>query len=132
MLLCCAGRNPLKKFRDAHKIQGSPCHPSALARACSGRGWHRARHERLRPEREEVRGASPYAAIENEPALKLIVHSPLPEALAQGVVQIQYRVENVHIVPAFGAGALNVSPRAGHLHVHVDLPWWWADGSGLN
>src|SRR5215468_836467 len=59
---------------------------------------------------KEVRGASPYAAIENEPAPKLIVDPPLPEALAQGVVWIQYRVENVHIVPVFGTGALNVCP----------------------
>jgi hypothetical protein len=28
----------------------------------------------------------------------------------------------------FGAGALQASPRIGHLHVIVDdLPWWWAD-----
>src|SRR5262245_41088726 len=69
---------------------------------------------------KEVRGASPYAAIENEPVPKLIVDPALPEALAQGVVWIQYRVENVHIVPVFGTGALNVSPRVGHLHIHVD------------
>jgi len=82
---------------------------------------------------KEVRGASPYAAIENEPAPKLIVDPPLPEALAQGVVWIQYRVENVHIVPVFGTGALNVSPRVGHLHIHVDdVPWWWADASDTN
>jgi hypothetical protein len=82
---------------------------------------------------KEVRGASPYAAIENEPAPKLIVDPPLPEALAQGVIWIQYRVENVHIVPVFGTGALNVSPRVGHLHIHVDdVPWWWADASDNN
>jgi hypothetical protein len=61
------------------------------------------------------------------------VDPPLPGALAQGVVWMQYRVENVHIVPVFGTGALNVSPRAGHLHIHVDdLPWWWADASDTN
>jgi hypothetical protein len=32
----------------------------------------------------EVRGASPYVAIENEPAPKLIVDAPLPAGLAQG------------------------------------------------
>ena len=68
----------------------------------------------------EIRGASPYVAIENEPAPRLIVDPPLPDQLAIGIVQIQYRVENVHIVPVFGAGALNVSPRVGHLHVTVD------------
>ena len=42
-------------------------------------------------------------------------------------------MENVHIVPVFGKGALNVSPRVGHLHIHVDdLPWLWADVSDVN
>jgi uncharacterized protein DUF6130 len=81
----------------------------------------------------EVRGPSPYLAIENEPAPKLIVDPPLAEYLTQGLVQIQYRVENVRIVPVFGKGALEVSPRLGHLHITVDdLPWWWADASDLN
>ena len=81
----------------------------------------------------EVRGASPYAAIEKEPAPKLIVDPPLPEGLAQGVFWAQYRVENVRIAQVFGAGALNVSPRVGHLHITVDdLPWWWADASDNN
>jgi hypothetical protein len=82
---------------------------------------------------KEVRGASPYVTIENEPAPKLIVDPPLPVGLAQGIVWIQYRVENVRILPVFGAGALSVSPRVGHLHIHVDdLPWLWADASDLN
>jgi hypothetical protein len=81
----------------------------------------------------EIRGASPYVAIENEPAPKLIVDPPLPGPLAQGVFQAQYRVENLRIVPVFGEGALHVSPRIGHLHVIVDdLPWWWADASDNN
>ena len=81
----------------------------------------------------EVRGASPYVAIENEPAPKLIVDPPLPEGLALGVLWIQYRVENVRILPVFGAGALQASPRIGHLHITVDdLPWWWADASDNN
>jgi Family of unknown function (DUF6130) len=81
----------------------------------------------------DIRGASPYVAIENEPAPKLIVDPPLPEGLAQGVFWAQYRVENVRIVPVFGAGALQVSPRVGHLHITVDdLPWLWADASDNN
>jgi hypothetical protein len=81
----------------------------------------------------EVRGLSPYVAIENEPAPGLIVDPPLPDQLARGIVQIQYRAENVRILPVFGAGALNVSPRVGHLHVTVDdLPWHWADTSDNN
>jgi hypothetical protein len=82
---------------------------------------------------KEVRGASPYVPIQNEPPPKLIVDPPLPGGLAHGIVWIQYRVENVRIVPVFGKGALNVSPRAGHLHIHVDdLPWWWAEASDNN
>jgi hypothetical protein len=81
----------------------------------------------------EIRGASPYVQIENEPAPTLIVDPPLPGPLAQGVFQAQYRVENLRIVPVFGAGALHVSPRVGHLHITVDdLPWWWADASDNN
>ena len=81
----------------------------------------------------DIRGASPYVAIEKEPAPKLIVDPPLPEGLAQGVFWAQYRVENVRIAQVFGAGALNVSPRVGHLHITVDdLPWWWADASDNN
>jgi hypothetical protein len=82
---------------------------------------------------KEIRGASPYIAIENEPAPKLIVDPPLPEGLAQGIFWAQFRVENVRIVPVFGAGALSTSPRVGHLHITVDdLPWWWADASDNN
>ena len=81
----------------------------------------------------EVRGATPYIELKNEPAPKLIVDPPLPDLLDQGVVWIQWRAENVHILPVFGKGALNASPRIGHLHVHVDdLPWWWADPSNVN
>lgn len=81
----------------------------------------------------EIRGATPYAAIENEPLPRLIVDPPLPDLLNKGVVWIQYRTENVRILPLFGKGALDVSPRVGHLHIHVDdLPWWWADPSDTN
>ena len=81
----------------------------------------------------EIRGASPYGTIENEPAPKLIVDPPLPGPLAQGIFQAQYRVENVRILPVFGPGALNASPRIGHLHINVDdLPWLWADASDNN
>ena len=82
---------------------------------------------------KEIRGASPYIEIKDEPAPKLIVDPPLPDLLDQGVGWIQWRVENMHIVPVFGKGALNASPRVEHLHVQVDdLPWWWADSSDNN
>ena len=87
------------------------------------------------PSAKEVRGANPYAEMKDEPPPKLIVDPPVPDLLTQipAVVQIQWRVENVHVVPVFGKGALNVSPRVGHLHVHVDdTPWWWADASNIN
>ena len=83
----------------------------------------------------DIRGASPYLAIKNEPAAKLIVDAPLPEGLAHpaGIFWAQYRVENVRILNVFGEGALKASPRIGHLHISVDdLPWWWADASDNN
>ena len=82
---------------------------------------------------KEIRGASPYIAVKNEPAPKLIVDPPLAEGLALGIFWAQYRVENVRIVQVFGEGALQVSPRVGHLHISVDdLPWLWADASDNN
>jgi hypothetical protein len=81
----------------------------------------------------DVRGASPYIEIKNEPAARLIVDAPLPDLLDQGIVWIQWRAENVHIVPVFGKGALSASPRVGHLHIRVDdVPWLWADASDIN
>ena len=66
--------------------------------------------------------------IDNEPTPRLIVEPPLSGPLAQGVVFIPYRVENLRILPVAGPAARNVSPRVGHLHITVDdLPWLWAD-----
>ena len=66
--------------------------------------------------------------IDNEPTPRLIVEPPLPGPLAQGVVFIPYRVENLHILPLAGPVARSLSPRVGHLHITVDdLPWLWAD-----
>ena len=85
------------------------------------------------PTAKEVRGATPYMEIQNELAPRLIVDEPLPDLLDRGVVWIQWRAENVHIAPVFGKGALNASPRVGHLHIQVDdVPWWWADPSNVN
>jgi hypothetical protein len=81
----------------------------------------------------EVRGASPFETINNEPAPKLTVDPPLPGPLAEGLFQAQYRAQNVRILPVFGEGALAASPRVGHLHINVDdLPWLWADASDNN
>ena len=82
----------------------------------------------------KVGEVSPYVAIENEAPPKLIVDpTPLAAGLAHNIVWIQYHAENVRIVPVFGAGALNVSPRIGHLHVHIDdLPWGWVEATPDN
>src|SRR5271156_6161754 len=79
----------------------------------------------------EIRGASPLVAIEDETAPQLIVDPPLEAPLAAGKVFIQYRAENLRIVPVFGQGALDVSPRIGHVHITVDdAPWHFVDASG--
>ena len=66
-----------------------------------------------------------------QPPARIIVDPPLPGPLSEGRVFIQYRAENLRIVPVFGPKALEVSPRIGHIHVVVDdAPWHWADASG--
>jgi hypothetical protein len=78
-----------------------------------------------------VRGAAAVVPLENEAPAKIIVDPPLAEPLTHGRVVIQYRAENLHIVPVFGPTALAVSPRVGHVHVTVDDgPWDWANASG--
>jgi hypothetical protein len=55
-----------------------------------------------------------------------VIDPPLADQLAHGRVVIQYRTENLHIVPVFGPAALAVSPRIGHIQVTVDdAPWRW-------
>ena len=69
---------------------------------------------------------------DTEPAATIVVERPLPGPLAsRGVVIIPYCAQNMRIAAVFGAGALAVSPRVGHIHVTVDdAPWHWADASG--
>ena len=72
--------------------------------------------------------ATPFLPVADEPPPELFVDPPLAEPLARGAVIIPYRTRHFRILPIFGAGADDVSPRAGHLHVGVDdLPWRWAD-----
>jgi hypothetical protein len=79
----------------------------------------------------EVIGATPLLPIEHEAPPRLIVDPPLAEPLAAGRVYIQYRSENIRILPVFGEAALDVSPRLGHLHITVDdAPWHFVDSSG--
>lgn len=73
---------------------------------------------------------TPFLPLASEPPPKLIVDPPVPERLAAGSVIIPYRTENFRILPVFGPGGVEVSPRVGHLHVTVDdLPWHWADAA---
>jgi hypothetical protein len=76
-----------------------------------------------------VQAQTQFLPIPDEPAPQLHVEQPVPGPLAsRATVIIPYRTENFRILPVFGAGAADVSPRAGHLHVTVDdLPWHWAD-----
>ena len=72
---------------------------------------------------QEVADTNPPPAIlplESEAVPKLIAYPPLAEALARGVVIIQYRTEHARIMPVFGKAAADVSPRLSHLHVTVD------------
>jgi len=73
---------------------------------------------------KDVKGATPLVAIQNEAPAKLIVDAPIPEQLALGRVFIQYRTENLRILPVFGKAALDVSPRVGHLHYYLDGQSW--------
>ena len=83
------------------------------------------------PSARDIIGPSPLLAIANEASPKLIVDPPLPEPLSQGRVFIQYRTENLRVLPVFGKGALDVSPRIGHIHITVDdAPWHFVDASG--
>jgi hypothetical protein len=69
--------------------------------------------------------------LASEPPPRIVADPPLADSLSKGFVFIQYRTENLHIVPVFGPKALDVSPRIGHIHVTVDdSPWHWADASG--
>jgi hypothetical protein len=58
--------------------------------------------------------------LESEPAPKLIPYPPLAEALARGVVIVQFRTEHFRVLPVFGKSATDISPRIGHLHVTID------------
>jgi hypothetical protein len=79
----------------------------------------------------DIRGPAAVVPLATEPPPRIVVDAPLAEWLVQGRVVIQYRTENLRIVPVFGPNALDVSPRIGHIHVTVDGgPWRWADASG--
>jgi hypothetical protein len=79
----------------------------------------------------DIRGPAAVVPLATEPPPRIVIDAPLSDWLAQGRVVIQYRTENLRIVPVFGPNALDVSPRIGHIHVTVDDgPWRWLDTSG--
>jgi hypothetical protein len=97
--------------------------------------WFPARETKADPKSHanarDIVGPAAIAPVENQPAAKIFADPPLPDLLAKGKVVIQYRTENLRILPVFGPEAVAVSPRIGHLHVTVDdAPWHWADTSG--
>ena len=81
-----------------------------------------------------IEGPSTVVPIEHGPASELVVDSPLSGRLAGGAALLPYRAEDFRMLPLLGAAALDLSPRAGHLHVTVDDPWRWgefSDGSRI-
>ena len=68
--------------------------------------------------------------LASEPPARLAIYPPVPEALARGVIILQFRTENLRTMPVFGPKAAEVSPHIGHLHVTVDGgPATWAHTS---
>ena len=68
--------------------------------------------------------------LQNEPPAKIFIDTPLPPALSLGAAVVPYRTENLRVAPVFGAAALSISPRVGHVHVSVDgRRWVWAHAS---
>ncbi len=79
----------------------------------------------------DIRGPAPVVPLASEPVPRILIDPPLADSLVHRRVVIQYRTENLRIVPVFGPNALDVSPRIGYIHVTVDdAPWRWADASG--
>jgi hypothetical protein len=93
-----------------------------------GRGLPAAEAQAPVPAAPQAPAAQVPAA--EQPAAKLVVNPPLPGPLTRGVALIQFRTENLQIVPVFGPTAAAVSPRIGHLHVTLDdAAWHWAHTS---
>jgi hypothetical protein len=109
------------KFRKRNIMTNSFMHPAAVFIGIALSSGALARPERPPP-------LLPLAA---EPAPRLTVHPPVPEALARGVVILQFSIEHLRVMPVFGAKAVDVSPHLGHLHITVDdWPGTWAHTSG--
>lgn len=71
------------------------------------------------------------AAPASQEQARLVVSPPLAETLVRGLVVIQFRADNLRIVPVFGPAALGITPRIGHVHVTIDeARWHWVNASG--
>jgi hypothetical protein len=83
------------------------------------------------PSAREILGPVAVVPLTEQPPAKIVIDPPLPDPLAKGLVVIQFRTENLRLMPVFGPAALDVSPRIGHVHVTLDdAPWVWANTSG--
>jgi len=79
---------------------------------------------------EEKRELPGIAKPINQPPARLVAEPPLTEQLARGLVVIEFRTENLRVVPVYGPAALSVVPRVGHLHITVDdAAWHWVHAS---
>jgi hypothetical protein len=58
---------------------------------------------------------SSVVALASEPAVRFVIDPPLGDQLSQRRVVIQYRAENLHIVPVFGSTAWAVFFRIGYI-----------------
>src|SRR3954468_1386158 len=88
------------------------CLSAAPAVSCCAAAWAQPGTGETRPP-----AVLPQAS---EPAPKLVAYPPIADALARGVVIIQFRTDNLRVMPVFGKAAVDVSPHLGHLHVTVD------------
>src|SRR3954451_23065455 len=64
----------------------------------------------------EIRGPSPFVAINNEAVPKLIVDPPLHGPLAQGIFQAQYRGERAHCTGVRGGRPQRISTCRASAH----------------
>jgi hypothetical protein len=78
----------------------------------------------------EVRGPAAVIPLDSEPPAKIIVDPPLPDALARGLVVIQYRTENLRI-RCLGPGR-SMSRHGSDISTPPvdDGPWHWVHASG--
>src|SRR5262245_8595047 len=81
----------------------------------------------------EILGPAAVVPLAEQPPAKIFIDPPLADQLELGRAVIQYRTENLRVMPVFGTEALAVSPRIGHLHVTVDdAPWVTGVWHGTN